>query len=207
MTTRLISAATAVMALALLIAGNARAQDFDPCAGLTGKAKGLCTAYSAGMGCSDDFPLADPKACTNVATMFEEVTGSPPPSDCPCDFSLDRISSLDQGWNSSEYLCHQEVPFDPEDPDAASIVLLQSLVTNDDRARVALFFDVPTELTFSCLYIAGNVEEQREGGLIVNPSIDDITARVHLFEACRGAIGILAANVTIDPNNNNCTFD
>ena len=44
MTTRLISAATAVMAFTLLIAGTAWAQDNDPCAGFTGEAKALCTA-------------------------------------------------------------------------------------------------------------------------------------------------------------------
>ena len=79
MSARLISAATAVMVFTLLIAGNAWAQDFDPCAGLTGKAKGLCTEYSKGMGCSSDVPHATPEACANVATMLEEVTGPPPP--------------------------------------------------------------------------------------------------------------------------------
>ncbi len=53
MSTRLFSAATSVMAFALLITGHALAQDlvlnFDPCAGLTGKAKGLCTKYAADM--------------------------------------------------------------------------------------------------------------------------------------------------------------
>ncbi len=44
MTTRLISAATLVMAFALLIASTAWAQDNDPCAEFTGKAKALCTA-------------------------------------------------------------------------------------------------------------------------------------------------------------------
>ncbi len=76
MTNRLISAATAVMAFALLIAGNAWAQDFDPCAGLTGKAKGLCTEYATAMECGSDSSLADPEACDKVATTFEAATGS-----------------------------------------------------------------------------------------------------------------------------------
>ena len=99
MTTRRISAATAVMAFTLLIAGNAWAQDFDPCAVLTGKAKGLCAEYSKGMGCSSDSPHATPEACANAATMFEEVTGSPPPSDCPRGLSLYRHRAPIDGWD------------------------------------------------------------------------------------------------------------
>ncbi len=77
MTTRLILVATV---FTLLFAGNAWAQEGenDPCAGLTGKAKGLCTAYSLGMGCSSDSPSANAGACDKVATMFKEVTGFPP---------------------------------------------------------------------------------------------------------------------------------
>ena len=86
MTTRLISTVTAVMAIAFLTAGNAWAQENDPCAGLTGKAKGLCTAHAAGMRCGSEDSMASPEACDRVATIFEEETGSPPPSLCPCDY-------------------------------------------------------------------------------------------------------------------------
>ena len=106
-------AATAATVFTLLIAGHAWAQENDPCAGLTGKAKGLCVAYSKGMGCSSDNPNANEKACGDVATLFEEVTGSPPPSDCPCDFSLERIKSEAEGFTGSDYRCNTGDFFDP----------------------------------------------------------------------------------------------
>ena len=108
MTTRLISATTAVMAIVVLFAGQAWAQDFDPCAGLKKKAKALCTANAKRMGCSSTDPVATPAACAKVATQFKNVTGFPPPSDCPCNFSLARIQDSSDGWDrTASYACTQ----------------------------------------------------------------------------------------------------
>jgi hypothetical protein len=111
-----IMAAMPAMATSLLVASGARAQedtDFNPCAGLRGQAYGLCTAYTKGMDCSSENPSAPQGACENVAAMFTEVSGYPPPSACPCDFSLERISDSFEGWTSPEYVCFEEDNFTP----------------------------------------------------------------------------------------------
>ena len=220
MTTRLISAATAVMAFALLIAGNAWAQDFDPCAGLTGKAKGLCTEYSAGMGCSSDVPHATPKACANVATMLEEITGFPPPSDCPCNFSLARIRDTVDGWDSAApYQCKQIENFDRTLPPPDS---------HGGSDRTMLWADKPhhfgeigpnvntevnagdTVVQFRCRYGSANYTNLQkvffEGGR-GRGYADDVKEYIDNYEACKGAIGILVANFPFDLPINRCLFD
>ena len=220
MTTRLMSAATAVMAFALLIAGNAWAQEFDPCAGLTGKAKGLCTAYSKGLGCSSDFPLATPEACANIATMLEEVTGFPPPSDCPCDFSLARISDPMDGWDASaSYFCDQVATFDrtlppgfPSGTDGTELAgppgpvsLSKAFVTLTSGGRES------DAVTFACEYDSALVPQLDivvESSTFGEPDhADRVSDFIGRYDACRGAIGTLVANFPFDLSSNECSFD
>ena len=161
MTTRLISTAIAAVAFALLIAGNAWAQDFDPCAGLTGKAKGLCTAYTKGMGCSSDSADATEGACANVATMFEEVTGSPPPSDCPCDYSLERIKDSAEGWDlTASFSCREFRSYDPPNLRGENVIDLFDTSGND---AIFIQINIPffDEIASICTYKASGVELER----------------------------------------------
>ncbi len=54
------------------------------CDGQTGSAFGLCNAYCEAMDCHLDEPQASATACSKVGTKFEQVTGTPPPCECPC---------------------------------------------------------------------------------------------------------------------------
>lgn len=220
MQTKLISAATAVMAFVLLIAGNALAQDFDPCAGLTGKAKGLCTAYIKGMGCSSDSANALDGACANVATMFEEVTGSPPPSDCPCDLSLERIRSTSEGWDiNTPHACLQSATFDPSVPplggsrfgkDKIDLHTIALGPSNGDSVFVALAA-IGNQVLLQCEYralVSGTNELLGDNLFTFDPNygttIEDL---INGYNACKGAISILATNVNLASGDNNCTFD
>src|SRR6185369_425379 len=55
------------------------------CAGQTGAAHGLCTAYCEAMDCDSANPQASPTACAKVAANFTRITGQGSlPCDCPC---------------------------------------------------------------------------------------------------------------------------
>ena len=112
MTTRLSLAATAATVSTLLIAGHAWAQENDPCAGLTKKAKKLCVKYEDKR-CSSETPIVKRKKCDKIAKKFEKKTGFPPPSECPCDFSLERIRGTVDGWDlDAPFGCFQRMTFD-----------------------------------------------------------------------------------------------
>ena len=213
MTTRLMPAVTAVMALALPIVGNALAQEFDPCAGLMGKAKGLCTQYSTAMECSSDSPLADPEACARVATTFEAVTGSPPPSDCLCDLSLERIRSGSERWATNVFLCTDERNFDPVtgNGDGSIRIRNQRYFKRDTETGRAL----PAQAAFLETGMYANLTSKRTSGtalqcaiiergafleneLIVKRSTNPEEANRlrYIYEACRGAIRTIAGSLS-----------
>ncbi len=209
------------MAFALLIAGNAWAQDFDPCAGLTGKAKGLCAEYSKGMGCSSDSPNATPEACANAATMYEEVTGSPPPSDCPCGLSLDRIRDPIDGWDvAASYACIQTEFFDRTlpplpFPSGSDFTIVSDLPspTSDAEASVRLDAELlgGTGVVFLCEYRSARSSLRvviSNQVLKIEPGYaDKVADLIDKYDACKGAIGILVANFPFDLSNNECSFD
>lgn len=220
------------MAFALLMAGHAwaldaghaRALNFDPCVGLTGQAKGLCTKYTVDMRCSADVPNATPEACANVATMLEEVTGFPPPSDCPCNFSLAGLQNRDGGWNDGPpYECKQGEDFDRSNPpsgvaDGNDITLLKQ---RSDRASMMDFEPrALAELTaadirvgFTCSFGTpsmgpGFQSVSFTADFFNVPGRGDMVAGfIHKYEACKGAIGILVANFPLDLPINECLFD
>jgi hypothetical protein len=58
----------------------------EPCAGQSGAALGLCTAYCEAMDCDAASPTASPQACGQVGDGFEALTGERPPCErCPCN--------------------------------------------------------------------------------------------------------------------------
>lgn len=211
MTTRLIPAVMAVMAFALPIAGNAWAQEFDPCAGLTGKAKGLCTQYATAMECSSDSPLADPEACARVATTFEAVTGAPPPSDCLCDLSLERIRSGSERWASNEFLCTDERNFDPVTGDGDGSIRIRNrryqVYTERAFLETGMYANLISKRTSStalqCTIIEGGAILENE--LIVKRSAnpEEADRLSYIYEACRGAIRTIAGSLS---KMNGCGF-
>jgi len=217
--TKLISAATAVMAFALLIAGNAWAQDFDPCAGLTGQASGLCLAYVDAMGCSSDSPRASESACASVAMAFEQVTGSPPPSDCPCDLSLERVLDTAEGFDSTaSYECRQDEFLDRTLPPSPNLFgfentilfLIETPRRNGDAMITTIFADFG-RVDFSCEYRSHEATVREGLGEITFSGAPDYGEKVedffHKYDACKGAIGTVVANFPFDLPTTDCTFD
>ncbi len=200
-TTRLISAATVVMAFALLIAGSAWAQagGNNPCAGLTGKAKGLCVAYSTAMDCSSVDPDATTGACASVATMIEETTGFPPPSDCTCDLSLDRIRGDDNGWDvTDDYTCTKLTNYDSIEQIGKDEKILSSVTPYTGQASIKLsgeFFEI---VSFQCGYAGSASGSGEVNDIRFKPiTAEDLLSLRVQYDACEGAIATLARNLTI----------
>ena len=60
----------------------AQSPDFSVCEGFTGQAAGLCKGgVAAGCDIDDTGP-----ACEQIAELFTDITGAPPPWTCPCNF-------------------------------------------------------------------------------------------------------------------------
>ena len=170
------------------------------------------------MGCSSDSPGASEGACANVATMYEEVTGSPPPSDCPCDLSLDRLTEPD-GWDAlATYNCFQAEFFNRTVPPARDGSLgsdrtLLVQVSNFTSARASALFGQITDDTviFQCEYrnSSVSVSDFFVDRVIVTDfdfgdKIADFTKK---YDACRGALEILVTKFPFTLGINNCTFD
>lgn len=183
---------------------TALAGENDPCAGLTGKAKGLCTAYTEGMGCNTDNALATPEACDNVATMFEETTGSPPPSLCPCDFSVERINGVTEGWMGESFYCREMDTFDAARQTGVSQTLLAEEGAGTDLEGARTQIDsIAAPVWASCTYISDGVVENHEFSDSELP-LEDL---VEIYEACRGAISTLSANTNAVPDDTQpCNF-
>jgi hypothetical protein len=91
------------------------------CAGLTGAAHGLCTAWCEAMDCDSDNPQASPQACEATAARFARITnGDVMPCSCPC---VGRVTNFIEALNGDfgRYLC-VDVVLVP--PDAAVLTLL-----------------------------------------------------------------------------------
>jgi hypothetical protein len=221
------AALTAISAV-VFVASGVRAQedaDFNPCAGLRGQAFGLCMSYTKGMDCSSDNPNAPQVACENVSKMFEEVSGYPPPSACPCNFSLERISDPNEGWISQEYLCRardQFVPPSPGEEDGAG-EKYEWLLTGDELGHWELFDVALVQLSawrdkvrYLCMYMANDgVGGHEQVDITVYSTASDYLEVVEdlrvKYDACKGAISVLAAAVPLvnppDPWFEACVFD
>jgi hypothetical protein len=210
------AALTAISAV-VFVASGARAQEdanFDPCAGLRGQAFGLCMSYTKGMDCSSDNPNAPQVACENVSKMFEEVSGYPPPSECPCDFSLERRNDMDQGWTGDYFACSEDPPFDPQQAFSQSKVVLDNF---DDPPLTEFawtkIYENKGRTYLECLYAC-----DAPGCLAWRPHtevaysddpyyLDRVSDFIEKYAACKGAINVLAATVNIATNHNSCVFD
>lgn len=62
---------------------NATTANAGLCDGFTGKALGLCMAYTAGMKCNTDEPSGNDAACARIEQKLVETTGEPLPWTCP----------------------------------------------------------------------------------------------------------------------------
>lgn len=76
------------------------------CDGQKGAAFGLCNAYCEAMDCDSPAPHAAPKACEQVRTKFERITGSALPCDavasCPCG-QLELFSAFTSGTETINF--------------------------------------------------------------------------------------------------------
>ena len=98
---------TLALALALVaLPAVAKTPDGEPpsvetvCDGQRGAAFGLCNAYCEAMDCDSPAPHASPKACDQVRTKFEKITGSSMPCDasqCPCSAELPLFADFESG--------------------------------------------------------------------------------------------------------------
>lgn len=215
---------TAVFAFALVLSSIALAghdAEPDPCTGLRGSAFGLCQAYTHGMRCSEPMPGADREACERVAARVVEATGFRPLSDCPCNFSLDRIRDSVTGWDTEDdFFCvrtdNQTVPV-PDPLTFADRFFKEGVFLSDDMT-LADADDVadslittgvePLRVFFSCTYKAdGVVDDVFE---VLLGSAADYSERAvgifNKFAACRGAVANLIANITFDSLDNGCSF-
>ncbi|MDH5612967.1 MAG: hypothetical protein OEY66_10980 [Gammaproteobacteria bacterium] len=62
---------------------NATTANAGLCDGFTGKALGLCMAYTAGMKCNTEEPSGNDAACARIEQNLVETTGEPLPWTCP----------------------------------------------------------------------------------------------------------------------------
>jgi hypothetical protein len=216
--------ATTAFAFALVLSSIALAghdEEFDPCAGLRGSAFGLCQAYTHGMRCAEESPMAGSEACERVATSLLGASGSPPPSDCPCNFSLDRIRDSATGWDTTDdFTCsgtdNQTVPIpDPltfadrffkEGLSLSDVPLLSD--ADDQASSLISAVDAPLRVFFSCTYEANGVVDEVVEELLGTAS--DYSERavgfLNKYAACRGAVGTIIANTTFGSLDNRCTF-
>ena len=218
MTTRLISAATAVMASVMLIAGGAWAQqEIDPrCAGIVDKsAFALCNARGK-MGCGTADQNASDKACDKNAMVYEMIEGTPPPQICPCVFTSDRLLSIDDGWVSfsDNYACQQSGSF-ALDADGILLGFEQTLIRglpdtfNNLRVEVV---GSSTEANFECDYKNRGVSIGKVTRSVVvgDPVYDEVVdGYIEEYRACKAAIGLLVANFPFGTPlaSNNCIFE
>lgn len=217
--------ATAVFALAfghssITLAGHD--DEFDPCAGLRGSAFGLCHAYTHGMRCGDPMSMADREACERVASSLEEATGSPPPSDCPVNLSLDRVRDSMEGWDNAttaEYSCSQSdiqtgpIPDPPSQFFKIGIVIGDILPLANNGVDVLITVeDGPgpdRDVFFFVRYVHDGVSEGPPAE-VINSADPDYAEKaagfIRKYEACKGAIANLVTSIPITVASPGCMF-
>jgi hypothetical protein len=163
--------------------------DFDPCAGLRGSAFGLCHAYTHAMQCGEEMPAADDAACDSVARAFMEATGDPVPSDCPCNFSLDRIRSDVGGWDLTESYTCLDVPNEQTDLFLPPVAFLDALSNG--------IFEPGG--SYDCVYLGLDDVSEHVGLDESTHTLDELR---NIHQACRGAILTLARNVMLTGGSN-----
>lgn len=106
-------------------AGLARTPDQIPparetvCDAVTGAAFGLCNAYCEAMDCDSDSTHASERACTEIRTRFQNITGRDVPCEitCPC-LSIPQFTAMLENAN----YCYADLPLlhalsvEPEGP-------------------------------------------------------------------------------------------
>ena len=68
----------------MLLGGQANAEQWNICNGQIGAAYGLCNAYCNAMECASISPMATEAACARVSDLYEQLTGTLPPTAIRC---------------------------------------------------------------------------------------------------------------------------